>query len=146
MAAFAIRAYRLPRLAGKAPGPWVVGAASLVATSACWGPSVLVTAAWYEWVGVIVWFLIAGGGAIVVSRWSRRGGWDQRHRFALAAGAVLTYVWAAFPLGPEQPGDPTVDLIGNVVFGAVGIVLLVLAARAARRDDELGCCRRGQVR
>ncbi|MBF6059797.1 DUF998 domain-containing protein [Nocardia terpenica] len=146
VAAFAIRAHRLLRLAGKAPGPGVVGAASLVATSAYWGPSVLATAAWYEWVGVIVWLLVAGGGAIVVSRWSRREGWDQRHRFALAAGAVLTYVWAAFPLRPEQPGDPTVDLIGNAVFGAVGIVLLVSAARAARRDDELGCRRRGQVR
>ena len=65
----------------------------------------------------------------MVARWSRREGWDGRHRFALAAGATSTYVWTAFPVRPEAGGSLTVDLVSNAVFGAVGIVILVLAAR-----------------
>jgi hypothetical protein len=77
------RSWPLPGVEGSAPSPWLVGGAALVATSAHWGPAVLVTAGWYEWVGVTVWFLVAALGVRLVSRWSRRRGWDQRHRFAL---------------------------------------------------------------
>ncbi|MFI1912037.1 hypothetical protein [Nocardia sp. NPDC020380] len=132
--AFAVRSIRLPAVAGRAPGPVPVGVAALVATSAYWGPSVLVTASWYEWVGVAAWFVIAAAATIFVSRWSRQQGWGQRQRFALAAGATLTYIWAAFPLQPEDGGDPGIDLLGNVVFGALGVTILVLAAR---RVDSL---------
>jgi hypothetical protein len=127
------RSWPLPGVEGSAPSPWLVGGAALVATSAHWGPAVLVTAGWYEWVGVTVWFLVAALGVRLVSRWSRRRGWDQRHRFALAAGAALTYVWVAFPLRPEAGGSLTIDLVSNTVFGAVAIVVLSLAARAATR-------------
>lgn len=117
-----------------APSPWWAGAAALAATSAYWGPLVLVAADWYEWIGVAVWFAVAGLGGALVTRWSRRPGWNQRHRFALAAGATLTYVWTAFPLRPESGGPPALDLAGNIVCGAVAITVLSLAARAVARD------------
>jgi hypothetical protein len=123
----------LPRVEGFAPPPWSVGAAALVATSAYWGPAVLVTAGWYEWVGVAVWLLVSVLGVLLVSRWSRQQGWNRRHRFALAAGAALTYVWTAFPLRPEGGGPLTVDLVSNTLFGAVAVIILLLAARVVTR-------------
>jgi len=128
--AFGSRSRRLPRADGSTPPPWFVGAAALTLTSAYWGPAVLVTVSWYEWVGVAVWFTVVGLGLYLVSRWSRRQGWSQRHRLALAAGATMTYAWAAFPLRPEGGGTLAIDLVSNAVFGVVAIIVLVLAARA----------------
>lgn len=131
--AFGLRSRRLPRVAGRAPSPWSVGAFALAATGIYWGPAVLVTADWYEWIGVAMWFFVATLGIGLVSRWSRQEGWDQRHGFALAAGATLTYVWTAFPLRPESGGSLTTDLVSNTVFGAAAIAILVLAARVTVR-------------
>ncbi|WP_037062579.1 hypothetical protein [Pseudonocardia acaciae] len=123
-----------PTLPGRAPSPWLVGALGLVGTSAYWAPSVLVTADWYEWVGVAVWFVVAAAGVTLVARWSRRRDWGQPHHFALAAGATLTYVWTAFPNRPEAGGPLTVDLISNAVFGTLALALLTAAARRCRSE------------
>ena len=72
--AFGIRSRRLSSAEGSAPSPWFVGAAALTLTSAYWGPAVLVTVGWYEWIGVAVWFTVAALGAVLVSRWSRQQG------------------------------------------------------------------------
>ena len=127
IAAFGIRSQRLPALDSRAPSPWLVGAAALAATSAYWMTSGLRASAWSEWVGIAVWCLVAGGGATMISRWSRQQGWDARHRFALAAGATLTYVWLAFPMPPVDGGSLTVDLVSNVVFGGIAVIVLVAA-------------------
>ena len=87
------------------------------------------TAGWYEWIGVAVWVMAATAGVVLVSRWSRQTGWDDRHRLALAGGAMLTYVWASFPVPPEGGGSATVDLVSNIVFGAVALLILALATR-----------------
>lgn len=117
------------------PRPWAVGAAALALTSLYWGPANLVMAGWYEWVGVTVWCTAVALCVLLVSRWSRRPGWGRGHRFALAAGATLTYVWTAFPVRPEAGGSLTADLASNVVFGAVAIAVLALAARALARTS-----------
>ena len=127
--AFGIRSRRLPSAKGSAPSPRFVGAAALTLTSAYWGPAIQVTVGWYEWIGVTVWFTVVALGAVLVSRWSRQQGWNQRHRLALAAGATVTYAWAAFPLPPEGGGTLAIDLVSNAVFGVVAIIVLVLAAR-----------------
>ncbi|WP_306333162.1 hypothetical protein [Streptomyces sp. KL118A] len=44
--------------------------------------------------------VVAGAGTVAILRGSRRRGWGQRHVFALAAGALVTYVWASFPVRP----------------------------------------------
>ncbi|MDF5753949.1 hypothetical protein [Spongiactinospora sp. TRM90649] len=124
---------------GSAPPPIAVGALGLVATSAYWGPLVLFDPPWYEWIGVGVWFVVAGGGLTLVWRWSGRPGWGARHRLALAGGALLTYVWSAFPLAPEIGGvSPAVDLAGNAMFGGLAVLILALAARRVRRSSEDG--------
>jgi hypothetical protein len=42
---------------------------------------------------------------------------------------MLTYVWASFPVTPEGGGSAAVDLLSNIAFGAVALVISVLAAR-----------------
>lgn len=139
LVALAFRVGRGPRtpVRGSAPSPWWVGTASLVGTSLYWAPAVLVTARWSEWVGVVIWCVVAVAGVLLVSRWSRQDGWDARHVFALAAGATLTYVWVAFPVEPESGGPPTVDLVGNIVFGVVALSILLIAGRAAIRHAAI---------
>ena len=129
VAAYVIKGRRLPRLPGSAPSPWIVGASALLLTSAWWGPAVLVSAGWYEWIGVAVWVMAVTAGVLLVSRWSRQTGWDDRHRLALAGGAMLTYVWASFPVPPEGGDSASVDLVSNLIFGTVALVILALAAR-----------------
>ncbi len=131
----AFRVDRRPRapLPGRAPSPWLVGLAALAGTSLYWAPAVLITADWYEWVGVLVWCVVVVAGVLLIARWSRQDGWDAQHVFALAAGATLTYAWTAFPVRPESGGSPTVDLAGNVVFALVAVAILLFAARAVTR-------------
>ncbi|GLZ29214.1 hypothetical protein Lesp02_14040 [Lentzea sp. NBRC 105346] len=129
--ALAFRVRPLPAVPGKAPHPLLAGVVAFLGTSLYWGPANLVTAGWYEWVGVAVWCLLVAVGVPLVIGWSGRDGWGQRHVFALAAGAVLTYVWVSFPVQPESGGSPAVDLAGNAVFGAIALVILVLAGRKA---------------
>jgi len=86
---FAFRVRLAGELPGAAPSPLVVCLASLVTTSAYWGSVTLIGADWFEWVGVAIWCVVVALGIVLVTRWSRQAGWDQRHRFALAAGAVL---------------------------------------------------------
>ena len=137
IAAFAVRSLRRPTLDSHAPSPWLVGAAALVATSAYWMTLGFGASDWSEWAGIVVWCLVAGGGATAISRWSRQHGWDARHPFALAAGATLTYVWLAFPMPPVDGGSLTVDLVSNVVFGCIALIVLVAAGRVARRSPAL---------
>ncbi|PRY59731.1 DUF998 domain-containing protein [Glycomyces artemisiae] len=138
IAALIVLAFRVgrdprPPLPGPAPSPWAVGAASLIGTSAFWGPANLVTADWYEWVNVAVWCVVAVAGTVLVLRWSRMDDWRPVHVFALAAGATLTYAWTAFPVQPETPGSATLDLVGNTVFAAVAVLILIGAGRAVTR-------------
>ncbi len=125
----ALRVRRRSQVPGAVPAAWLVGLLAFTVTGAYWGPSVLIGAQTYEWVGVAVWTLAFGTGIVLVAHWSRRTGWQQRHTFALAAGATLTYVWTAFPVQPELGAPARVDLVSNVLFGALGIIILVLAGR-----------------
>jgi hypothetical protein len=66
--------------------------------------------------------------------WSRRRGWGDIHRLALAAGPLLTYAWAAFPQPPVLPASRIADLIGNVLFAVAAIALVAVAALRLHRQ------------
>lgn len=108
-----------------APNAWSVGVFALIASSifmliphppAWWIPVVL-----YVILGIVVF--------IVIRSWSRRRGWGDWHRLALAGGALLTYAWHGFPQPSVFLGNSTVDLIGNAIFAAAAVILILIAAR-----------------
>jgi hypothetical protein len=114
-----------------APNPWLVGAAGLVVTSGFKQlPRSADMSAWL-YVGVVV--VLALASLAVVRFWSKQPGWGDAQRLALAAGALVTYAWSAFPERPVLPASPMVDLIGNVVFAAAALALIAVAALQVHR-------------
>lgn len=110
--------------AGSAPGPWLAGAAALAA-----GSIFLVIPRQWAWAAVGVYVLLDFTMIALVSRWSRSTGWGKLHRLALAGGAALAYTWHAFIQTPAVGNGGKVDRVGNVVFAAALIVVLVIATR-----------------
>ena len=91
----------------------LVGAAALVATSVFKQlPRDLAA-----WLYVGIELILALGSVLVIWNWSRLPGWGEAQRLALAAGALFTYAWTAFPQTPILPATPTEDLLGNIIFG-----------------------------
>jgi hypothetical protein len=117
----------------QAPNPWVVGGAALVLTSAFMAatrlagalkvPAALLILAYFVLYALAVW---------AVWRWSRRIGWSAEHKFALAAGALLTYAWYGFVQAPHD----ALNMIGQAIFALVGIGVLILASRQVRTDKS----------
>jgi peptidoglycan/LPS O-acetylase OafA/YrhL len=120
----------------QAPNPWLAGAVAFVLTSAFMALTRLsyllkLPAA----VLILAYFLLYGLALFAVWRWSRRIGWSAEHKFALAAGALLTYVWYGFVQAPHD----ALDLIGQAIFALLALGLLILAGRHVRTDNsELG--------
>jgi peptidoglycan/LPS O-acetylase OafA/YrhL len=123
----AFRRGRRPPPAGAAPSPWLVGAVALVA-------SVLflqteLPPGWWKAVAAAVLLI---GMSILVRRWSRREGWDMRHRLALAAGALLAYAGGAFSTRPESAPKQGADHVVNAALAIAAVVVLIIAVRRTR--------------
>ena len=118
------------------PSPWLAGAAAFVLTSAF----MAVTRLSYSLnlpaaVLILAYFLLYGLAFFAVWRWSRRIGWSAEHKFALAAGALLTYAWYGFVQAPHD----ALDLIGQAIFALLALGILILAGRRVRAEkSELG--------
>jgi hypothetical protein len=83
--------------------------------------------------GVVL--LLFATGALNLA-WSRRAGWGEKHRLALAAGFLLTYAWYGFVQVPSVGNvSPRVDLIGNAVFATGALLLLAKAIITVRRES-----------
>ena len=116
------------------PSPWIVGASALAA-----GSVFLVTPNAWGWLAVGVYLLLDLTVIAVVSVLSHRSGWDGRHRLALAGGAALTYAWHSFIQHPAVGKGGIGFRIGNAIFAAALIALLIFAGRktaAASRVDR----------
>ena len=117
------------RVARPAPNPWVVGTCSFFLWSA------FTVAIWFVtgWVVVATYLVIYAIIIALVTRWSASEHWGQRHILAFAGGALLTYAWQGFPHEPILGSKGEIDLIGNAVFAAGAIALLLAAAMKSRR-------------
>jgi hypothetical protein len=127
--AFLIGRRPRPRIDRRAPSPRLVGATAFVASSLL----NLVPATWF---GVAIAIALIAAMTVVITRWSRREGWTAAHRFALAAGASLTYAWLGFVVLPFNDAASTVNLIGQAVLVLAAIALLTGVGRQVRRTSE----------
>ena len=120
----------------QAPTPWLTGGLAFVLTSAFMAATRLSYALKLPAaVLILVYFLLYGLGLFAVWRWSRRIGWSAEHKFALAAGALLTYAWYGFVQAPHD----ALDLIGQAIFALLALGILILVGRRVRADrSELG--------
>jgi hypothetical protein len=134
MAAFVIKPRPKSQARKPAPKPWMVAAASFGLTSIYWLESTFVSdnSDLTQWLGVAWWFVLAVAAASLFLRWSRRRGWTDLHRLAVAGGALLTYVWVGFVHGRYLTASPPIVITGNVIFGVSAILLLLTALRTKR--------------
>lgn len=134
-AALCVAAFLMPqpkREGGRVPSPWWVFAATLVA-----GAVFRLGFALPTWFAVAAMLAALAGTTVAVLAWSRRAGWDDRHRLALAGGALLTYAWNAFLMHPVVGDGPVVTPVSHVVFGLMALALLGIGLRRLpRRTPE----------
>jgi hypothetical protein len=117
----------------RAPHPRVVAIAAFAVSSGYWVIELVVP--WFstDWVVIGCAVVYVAGCGVALARLARRPGWDRTHTFAVAAGTLLTYVWVGFTQSAYLDIPRSLGLLGNVLFGAGAIAVLVLAARAERR-------------
>jgi hypothetical protein len=117
---------------GRAPSPWLVFAATMVA-GAGWGLLAGATSLpwWQASVAIALVCLVALG--VLVTLWSRLDGWGRWHRLAVAAGALATSGWHAFAMDYSQP--PVVDIVGRTIYLLAAAWIVWLAARKIRQEE-----------
>jgi hypothetical protein len=101
------------------PRPLFVGIGAFVASS-------LYNLIPENWPGVAVSAAVLVATAVVISRLSRRTGWGDRHRLALAGGVLPTYVWLAFVVASMKGHTEAVDVGGIAVFAVGAVIVLAI--------------------
>jgi hypothetical protein len=124
VAAFLLPARSAPRRPGSVPSPWLIGTAALAA-----GSIFMIVPPTWAWTAVAIYLLLDLMMIAAMSLLSHREGWNGLHRLALAGGAALAYAWHAFIQNPAVGDAGRSTRIGNVIFAAGLIGLLVVAAR-----------------
>ncbi|KRE11678.1 hypothetical protein ASE66_24490 [Bosea sp. Root483D1] len=107
------------------PPPWSMGALVLAVGSAFYmiqefAPKAGIPA----WITACLSLSLALGMLYFVTWSSRRSDWSDRHRFALASGAVLVYCWWGFVIEVDLYG--TNALPGRVLLVCASFMFLVL--------------------
>jgi hypothetical protein len=115
-------------VAGRPWLPWALAAAALVVCSAFFMLAVLTPSPLPLPAPVTAVLLVAIdlGALAGVYRASSRPGWTAVHRFALAAGALLTYCWVGLA---QMSHRSPIDLALQAVLVLVAVGLLALLAR-----------------
>jgi hypothetical protein len=127
-AAFAPGRRPRPRADRPAPRPWLAGLAALVAANVFFvRPE--------SWLGVAVGVVVVAVMAVAVTGWSRRPGWSDAHRIALAGGALTAYAWGGFALLSMEGAATAFNLAGQLLLVLGAAALLLAAVRAARRTS-----------
>jgi hypothetical protein len=106
-----------------APRPWVLGATSFIAGSSfCMIQELAPKTGFPAWLTTTLSLSIGIGMAGYISRSSKRSGWSDRHRFALACGAVLVYCWFGFVV--EADIYETAALSERMLFVLLTLIFL----------------------
>lgn len=116
----------VPRRDGVAPAPAVVGVAAFGATSLVWCREFLPDGVPQPAVAA-GWCVLVAAAVALVFRWCRSAGWGAPHRLALAAGALVTYVWVGWFHARDMDIPRTTALLSTIGY-AIAVAALLLAA------------------
>jgi hypothetical protein len=119
---------------GPVPKPWQLGA-STFAFGLLHMRGHLLAQNW-ALVALLIAALVVA--AICILTWSTRAAWTPLHLLSAAAGAAMSYACLAFPQEPSFGAKGTVDLVGNIVFGALAVVLLFAGFRTQKKALSAG--------
>lgn len=117
----------------RAPPPWQVAAGAMLLALPWWALIVLV---FVPTLSIPLWVPLAGGavwasGAIaIVQRWSNASGWNDRHRWSLAFGALVACMLAGY-LGSHT--WPPIDLVAKVLLNVAAVERMIALARVVWR-------------
>ena len=131
-----------PSTAQAAPSRWLVCVIMLVLASVYFAGESIAHERGMPPVAPLVFRLACEGTATwLLVIWSTRRGWDARHYLAVATGTTLTYFLFglnALMRGHTNLGAPTnaVDVTGHIALGVAVFGLIVLGARANRRQER----------
>jgi hypothetical protein len=89
-----------------------------------------------SWAGIVFGVVVVAAMAALVLRWSRRRGWGPAHQLALAGAALLHQAVTGFILTQLYGRVGAIHVIGNVIFAAGAVALLLAAARTTRRRPD----------
>jgi hypothetical protein len=124
-----------PSASRSALPPWLIAVIALVLAFPWWGLIVLVFAPmpsvplWQPILAAVVWATIA---FLLVQRWSATSGWNDRHRWSLAFGALLACMLLGY-LGSSL--WPISDLVAKLVLNLLAVwYMITLAQRVWRRE------------
>ncbi|MBE1491346.1 hypothetical protein [Plantactinospora soyae] len=124
-AAFLVRRRPADPVAKAPPRPWRVLLVAFLLSS--------LLGIWENWYGVALGVAVIALTVWYVTRWARSPRWSQRHRLALASGALLTWAWHGFVLQPWREVSPAAELASDIAFALAAIALVVLPDRRLRR-------------
>lgn len=112
---------------GAAPSPWATGVAAMVLgllfefVPMRWG-----------WGAVGAMLIVDAVFLLTVYALSRRTGWTLLHTLSLGAGGAVAYGLHAF-VQKAFGGGVVLARVGNVIFLAIAVVLIILAVRRTAR-------------
>lgn len=115
------------------PSPLRVGLAGFVLSSCYWVPELVGDDHLAPWLAIAVWALFVVGCGALLRRASNHPAWGRMHRLALASGVLFTYAWAAVVNTAFLGLPPLIGAVGNLVFGASAVALVVTAVWIVRR-------------
>ena len=116
-----------------APSAWILGAIALAFASA----AMLVPMHW-GWGAVAALLGLDAGMLLVVLLWMRMGAMTLMHQLALGAGAALAYGWHAFLQHPAVGNLDASVRVGNAIFLAGAVGLIVFAGRRITKMNVPG--------
>jgi hypothetical protein len=123
-----------PNPVARAPRPWLAALAALLLGFPWY---LLMVAVFAPRPDLPLWILLAAATAwalaafLLLRRWSSATGWNDDHRFALCAGALVVCMLAGF-LGASA--WPPLDVVAKGVLNAIAVVAMAaLGIRISRR-------------
>jgi hypothetical protein len=121
----------MKRREGAAASPWLTGAGAFVL-----GSLLLLVPMRWGWGAVAAMLAVDAVFLLMVTVLSSRTGWTLLHTLSLGAGGAVAYGLHAFRQRAFG-GGVVLSRVGNAIFLAIALVLIVLAVRRTMRSSAI---------